>query len=86
MKEVTLTGDELKCEALTRRLKWPTEIHVNDSQTIQNKQSCNRRSNLKSKNVIVTIEPGKIVTYILDYELLNENYHHHHIYSLFNFE
>ncbi|CAH8681277.1 unnamed protein product [Schistosoma rodhaini] len=86
MKEVTLTGDELKCEALTRRLKWPTEIHVNDSQTIQSKQSCNRISNFKSKNVIVTIEPGKIGTYILDYELLNENYHHHHIYSLFNFE
>ncbi|VDP44385.1 unnamed protein product [Schistosoma mattheei] len=76
MKEVTLTGDQLKCESLQNRLKWPTETHFQSNQTYEREQLCHR-NNIKSSNVILTIEPGKIVTYILDYEILSEQYHNH---------
>uniref|UniRef100_A0A095AYR0 Lysosomal alpha-mannosidase n=1 Tax=Schistosoma haematobium TaxID=6185 RepID=A0A095AYR0_SCHHA len=76
MKEVTLTGDQLKCESLQNRLKWPTETHFPYNQTYEREQLCHT-NNIKSSNVILTIEPGKIVTYILDYEILSEQYHNH---------
>ncbi|KAK4475411.1 hypothetical protein MN116_002467 [Schistosoma mekongi] len=68
MKEVTLTADQLKSTSLLHRLNWPTELSSYHNYTLYNKQNCNA-DNLNSDGVILIIEPGKIVTYILDYEI-----------------
>ncbi|CAH8649400.1 unnamed protein product [Heterobilharzia americana] len=74
MKEVTLTADQLKNEAFSRRLKWPTETYLKyDGKWSENSdQQCNANNN-NSKGIVLKIEPGKIVTYLLDYVLSNNN-------------
>ncbi|KAH8869298.1 Lysosomal alpha-mannosidase [Schistosoma japonicum] len=68
MKEMILTADQLKTTSLLHRLNWPTELPSYDNYTLYTKHKCNA-DNLNSNGVLLTIEPGKIVTYILDYEI-----------------
>ncbi|CAH8875835.1 unnamed protein product [Trichobilharzia szidati] len=69
MKEMTLTADQLKAEAISNRLKWPNEANLNNNQNpVATEHKCNTIDNINNADgVILKVEPGRIATYVLDY-------------------
>ncbi|CAH8298904.1 unnamed protein product, partial [Schistosoma turkestanicum] len=58
--EMTLTADQLKEDAVSRRLHWPTEPEFH---------SFTKSYVMNASSIILKIPPNKIITYILDYQV-----------------
>ncbi|CAI2734863.1 unnamed protein product [Schistosoma spindalis] len=63
--EMTLTADQLKEDAISRRLHWPTEPIS---------QCVIKNYEMNSSNIILKIPPDKIITYILSYKIDDSSY------------
>ncbi|CAH8634247.1 unnamed protein product [Heterobilharzia americana] len=60
VKEMVITADQMRKDAVSRRLKWPTE---------PSSEQFTPHYETNSLAVVLKIPPGKIMTYILDYKI-----------------